>query len=43
MNIKPNLPLNTENQKKPTMPNVENRVDAFVISDSDFANNYKDH
>ncbi|WP_214651643.1 hypothetical protein, partial [Aliivibrio fischeri] len=27
-----NLPLNTVNSKKPRMPNVANRVDAFVIS-----------
>ncbi len=32
MQIKPNLPLNTVNKKKSRMPNVANRVDAFVIS-----------
>ncbi|MDD9200834.1 hypothetical protein, partial [Aliivibrio sp. S2MY1] len=31
MQIKLNLPLNTINQKKPRMPNVANRVDAFVM------------
>ena len=31
MQIKLNLPLNAVNQKKPRMPNVANRVDAFVI------------
>ncbi|MGF1907569.1 hypothetical protein, partial [Aliivibrio salmonicida] len=30
MQVKPNLPLNTVNQKKPRMPNVVNRVDAIV-------------
>jgi len=28
--LSPNLPLNTVNSKKPRMPNVANRVDAFV-------------
>ena len=31
MQIKLNLPLNTVNPKKPRMPNVANRVDAFVM------------